>query len=220
MISHVVFDFDGTIANSGPALIALYNRIAERRRFKPIREEDLTRLLDLPFTERCRELDIPWHKLPLLVVEVVRRYKEIAPSVKPFEGMIALLQALHTRGVRVGIISTNSRENIERFLREHGAEALVHSVTCSNDVFGKDKLIHRYLKTFGVSPEEVLYVGDEQRDVVASKKARLRIISVSWGYDSLARISAAGPDFIVDAPTGILERVAQLNGWVGVVSFP
>lgn len=58
----------------------------------------------------------------------------------------------------------------------------------------------------------MLYVGDEERDVVASRKMKLRVLSVSWGFESLDVLTKAGPDFIAHQPAEILQRVAELNG--------
>ncbi|HYO52762.1 HAD hydrolase-like protein [Archangium sp.] len=212
MISNVVFDFDGTIADSKSAVLTLYNRMAEKHRFKPMLESDIEVLSRLSIPERCRKMDVPLYKLPSLVMEVTRSYRDVVDSVAAFDGMLPVLQTLHRHGITVGIISSNSNENIERFLARNGMESLVHCVYCSSNIFGKDKVISRYLKTYGLSPEQVLYVGDEERDVVACKKTKLRVLSVSWGLESLDVLTRAGPDFIAHQPADILQWVAQLNG--------
>ncbi|HYO72733.1 MAG TPA: hypothetical protein VEU33_42325 [Archangium sp.] len=79
-------------------------------------------------------------------------------------------------------------------------------------MFGKDKVISRYLKTYGLTSEQVLDVGDEERDVVACRKTKLRVLSVSWGLETLDVLTRAGPDSIAHQPTDILQWVAQQNG--------
>lgn len=213
MISNVVFDFDGTIADSRAALLGLYNRLAEKHGFKPMRVEDLEVLRKLSILERCRRLGVPVYRLPSLVMEVKRSYVDVLGDVAPYEGMIPLLAELHRRGLTVGIISSNAQENIRRFLARHGAEALVHCIYCSSNIFGKDRMISRYLKTFRLTPGQVLYVGDEHRDVLACKKTKLRVQAVTWGVDSLELLQEAEPDFFAHQPPDILRQVARLNGW-------
>jgi phosphoglycolate phosphatase len=212
MISNVVFDFDGTIADSKSALITVYNQVARKHRFKPLVEADIPVLSRLPIPERCRRMDVPMYKLPLVMAEVARSYKNVVDSVSAFDGMLPVIQTLHRHGLTVGIISSNATENIQRFLARNGLEPLVQRVHCSSNIFGKDKVISRYLKTYGLTPEQVLYVGDEERDVVACKKTKLRVLSVSWGLESLDVLTRAGPDFMAHQPADILQRVAQLNG--------
>ncbi|MCY1077644.1 HAD hydrolase-like protein [Archangium lansingense] len=212
MISNVVFDFDGTIADSKSAIISVYNQVAEKHRFKPLFEADIPTLSKLSIPERCHRMNVPIYKLPVLIVEVTRSFKNVVDSVSAFDGMRSVLETLHRHGLTIGIISSNSNENIERFLARQGMESLVQRVHCSSNVFGKDKVISRYLKTYGLTPEQVLYVGDEERDVVACKKTKLRVLSVSWGLESLDVLTRAGPDFIVHQPSDILQRVAELNG--------
>jgi len=212
MISNVVFDFDGTIANSRAVVISAYNQVAEKHRFNPMVEADIPVLSRLSIPERCRKMGVPLYKLPSVMVEVGRSYKNFVDSVVAFDGMLPVLQTLHRHGLTVGIISTNSAENIQRFLARNGMEPVVQRVHCSSNMFGKDKVISRYLKTYGLTPEQVLYVGDEERDVVASRKMKLRVLSVSWGFETLDVLTKAGPDFIAHQPADILQRVAQLKG--------
>ncbi|WP_375765413.1 HAD hydrolase-like protein [Archangium gephyra] len=212
MISNVVFDFDGTIANSRSVVIAAYNQVAEKHRFNPMCEADIPVLSRLSIPERCRKMGVPLYKLPSVILEVGRSYKNFVDSVVAFEGMLPVLHTLHRHGLTVGIISTNSAENIQRFLARNGMEPVVQRVHCSSNMFGKDKVISRYLKTYGLTPEQVLYVGDEERDVVASRKMKLRVLSVSWGFETLDVLTRAGPDFMAHQPADILQRVAQLKG--------
>ncbi|MDY7230599.1 HAD-IA family hydrolase [Hyalangium rubrum] len=215
MISNVVFDFDGTIANSLRVMVSLYNQIAEKYGYTPMLDSDLAHLRKLSIMDRCRKLGVPVLRLPSLVLEAKRRYREVGGTVEAYEGMIPVLQELRRQGVSVGIISSNSQETIEKFLERNSARSLVHSISCSSNLFGKDKMISRYLKTFSLSPEQVLYVGDEHRDVEACKKTKLRIVAVTWGADSVELLGQAGPDFLAHQPADIVERVKQLNGGEG-----
>ncbi|KFA92562.1 HAD hydrolase-like protein [Archangium violaceum] len=212
MISNVVFDFDGTIANSKSALLGVYNQVAEKHRFKPMAEEDIPVLSRLSIPERCSKMGVPLYKVPSLMVEVARSYRNVVDSVRAFDGMLSVLQTLHRHGLTVGIISSNATENIQRFLAKNGMESVVRRVHCSSNLFGKDKVISRYLKTYGLTSEQVVYVGDEERDVVACKKTKLRVLSVSWGLDSLDVLTRVNPDSIAHQPTDILQWVARLNG--------
>ncbi len=212
MISNVVFDFDGTLADSKSAIVSAYNQVAEKHRFKPLREEDIPVLSRLSIPERCHRMGIPMYKLPALLLEVTRGFRNIVDSVVAFDGMGTVLETLHRHGFTLGIISSNSAENIQRFLARNGMEPLVQRVHCSRNIFGKDKVLSRYLKRYGLTPAQVLYVGDEERDVVACRKVKLRVLSVSWGLESLDVLTRAGPDFIAHRPAEILQRVAELNG--------
>ena len=58
-----------------------------------------------------------------------------------------------------------------------------------------------------INPHEVIYVGDEERDIIASKKARIKNIAVTWGFNSKEKLSREKPDYIVDSPMQIIEIV-------------
>ena len=108
------------------------------------------------------------------------------------------------RGYRLAIISSNSEGNIRRLLEKHKVEG-IEEVYCSSNILGKETVIRRFLKNFRLQPSEVMYVGDEHRDVVACKKSGVRVIWVGWGYDSPEVVRPENPDFMVSKPAEILD---------------
>jgi phosphoglycolate phosphatase len=62
-------------------------------------------------------------------------------------------------------------------------------------------------KTFSVRAEEMLYVGDEIRDIKASKKAGIAIAAVTWGFNSAESLKAEAPEHVVSEPPELLDLV-------------
>ncbi|MEH7456754.1 HAD hydrolase-like protein, partial [Bacillus sp. JJ1127] len=83
-------------------------------------------------------------------------------------------------------------------------------VYCSKNLFGKDKIIKKFLKEKKLTEADMLYVGDEQRDIVACKKAGVNVIWVGWGYDVLETVKEDSPDYMVNTPNEILHVVASV----------
>ncbi len=204
MIQHVLFDFDGTLADSKEMALAILNRLAEKHKFRKIAPEDIEALRKLSIVERCRWLGVPLFKIPLLSVEARALYKSSLPQLQPFPGIRELLAALGQRGYRLSVLSSNSEGNIRAFLHRNGIDA-IRTVSGSSALFGKDAAIRRYLKAHRLGSSQVIYVGDEERDVIACRKSGIPIIWVGWGYDDLEVVRPAQPDYMVQAPEEILS---------------
>lgn len=204
MIKYIIFDFDGTIADSQEVSVKLYNQLAEKHHFKKIEEDDIEVLKRLSIIERCKFLNVPIYKIPRLALELYGMYNESIDYIILFEGIKDLLKQLKARGYKLAILSSNSQKNIEAFLKKNEIEE-ISEVFYSNNIFGKDKVIKSFLKTFNLKSKEVIYVGDEQRDIVASKKSDVKVVWVGWGYDAIEIAKQQYPDYIVNKPSEILS---------------
>ena len=206
MLKYVIFDFDGTIADSKMALLSSWNSLAKKYRFKEIKFDELDTLKKLSMKERSKLLNFPIYKLPIIIPQMYKLYRNAIHEVTLFDGVKDLLHELEKKGYKMTIISSNSKENIVGFLNRHNIES-VTKILCSSNIFGKDKLIKKFLKDYKLKASEVMYVGDEQRDIVACKKTGVKMIWVGWGYDSIEVIEAEKPDYKVYTPVEILEVI-------------
>lgn len=208
-MTYVVFDFDGTLADSAGVAVKLYNEIAEKHGFGMLTPDNLEEMRTLTVLERCRKLKVAPYKLPWLVVQVTRSYRGAVRSIEFNPGIPELLKTLRERGLKIAIVSTNAEENIRAFLQRHGAEGWVDEVFCSSSIFGKAKLLKDLMKKTGLRREQLVYVGDEHRDVEACRQVGVQVIAVRWGVDADNRLKEAGPDFIADTPADVAEWVAR-----------
>lgn len=194
----VIFDFDGTLADSREVVLAAYNEIAPRLRVRPVLREELTRLQSLPPREALREYAVSWWKLPLLVHAVRRALRDEVLRISPCEGVGPLLRALSSRGVRCSVLSTNATSNIERFAEHHGFPRF-EAVRGGVSMFGKARALERFVRAQRLDPARVLYVGDEVRDVEAARAAGVRCVAVSWGFSSRSALASRAPWRLVDS---------------------
>ncbi|MBD8069372.1 HAD-IA family hydrolase [Bacillus sp. PS06] len=206
MIKYVMFDFDGTIADSKRAIVSSWNRLAKKYRYKEITFEELDELKKLSLKERSQLLNFPLRKIPVVLPQLYKLFLEARHQVKLFDGMKEVLSELGSKGYKVIIISSNSRDNILDFLKLNEINN-VTKVICSSSFFGKDKLIQRFLRESQLGTSEVIYVGDEHRDIVACKKVGVKIVWVGWGYDSIEVVEAAEPDYKVYTPADIMKII-------------
>src|SRR5262245_28267747 len=203
-IKLVVWDFDGTLADSLAAGVGIFNRLAPELGHKPI--VDVAAARALTTRQFLRHHGISLWRLPRLV----RKYREAAADeadkLKLFPGLAAVVTGLHANGVRLGVLSSNKEDNIRRCLRANGAEEAFAFVVGYPRLFGKAKALRRILRAERIERTNVLYVGDEVRDVEAAKKARVAVAAVTWGFHNEALLRASAPDHVLSEP-GMLSAM-------------
>lgn len=205
-MKHIIFDFDGTLADSTAVFASAWNTLAQKYKFKGIELKEIDTLKKLSISERSKLFDFPMYKLPMILPQFYKLYRQSLNDVHLFEGMKELLIEIDKRGYKILIISSNSKENILEFLKMNGIHC-VADVLCSNRIFGKDKVMKKFLKEANVDSSNVVYIGDEQRDIIACKKAGIPIIWVEWGYDAKEVVQNDEPEYSVSTPQEILEII-------------
>jgi HAD superfamily hydrolase (TIGR01549 family) len=202
MITVSIFDFDGTIANTIPAFISIFKKLGEGYGMS-IEDETLLKLRDRPIKEIFHELNIPLIKLPFIARKSRKEFNKEVAHLKPIKGMKDLLLTLKKQGQTLGIVSSNSKESIKKFLEENDLQ-IFDFISTNNRVFGKAKSLKKIFKVNEYSKENAVYIGDEIRDIEAARKVGIKMISVTWGVNTRDGLSQYNPDFLVDSPVELL----------------
>ncbi len=202
----IIFDFDGTIADTLHALIETYNSVAPTYRCKQVELKEIEALRQGHFMRKLMtDYGITSWKLPFVFRAIRKGLQSKMKDAKPFEGMPEVLKKLKAEGFELGIISSNAKENIEIFLRAQGLEDIFSFVVFHRNLFGKHVAFNRFLKERKMLPGDLTYIGDEERDIVAAKRSGLKNIAVTWGYQSHSILKLSNPDQIVDKPEELLS---------------
>jgi len=202
-----IFDFDGTLADSGPLMFDILNRAAVRFNFRQITEAELHRYRNVETRVVMRELGIKRWRLPQIARWFRHRAREL-PSPPLFPGIVETLQALHAQGVVLAIVSSNSEAAVRRALGPENV-ALFECFACNASVFGKARKFRRVVKSLRLKPADVIAIGDECRDIDAARKAGIACAAVSWGYAAPELLKASGPNLMVETPAEILELTSD-----------
>lgn len=210
MIKHIIFDLDGTLINSLDIYKKIGNELAEKFGYKMFDDNRIKELLALPIRKRIENLGISIFKLPRLGMEVIQAFKTYASQIEPVEGVRGMLEDLNNKGYAMSIVSSNSVGNIKTFLEANGIEAFTNIET-SKGLFGKNITIEKLIHKLNVKKDEVIYIGDEERDIDACKKVGIKIISVLWGFDSRELLQKADPDYIVSNPGQIVDIIEGIK---------
>lgn len=187
----IIFDLDGTLADSFPFFVSVHNRLADRHRFRRIEPEEIASLRELSAREVMRHVGLPRWKLPLVARSFMQLMREA--DVRLFDGVGEALESLHRRGAAIALVSSNASENCRRILGEEHWRRLAH-IECGASIFGKRRRIVRVLRATGTSPRRAIYVGDQVTDGQAARAASVDFGAVAWGYgaaQSLQRLQPA-----------------------------
>lgn len=199
----VLFDFDGTLVDSFLAALAAGNRLACRFGYESITEEEARKLREKGVRQILSDAKIPLRKLPIWLAEMKREMRHDFPSLQPYVGIQQALEELHSRGITLGIITSNSAENLEAFLNRHDWTRFFSHLESGSTLFGKRRLIRHALTHIGIPASQSAYVGDEVRDMEAAHKAGVQAVAVTWGFNARSALAATDPDQILESPSDL-----------------
>ncbi len=190
---NIIFDFDGTICDSFDKAVELANDYLIKHKFEPITTSEL-RNKGIKRLIAERKLTF-WQKIGL--VRLARRESSrYIDEFGVFPGLTNVLKKLHKEN-KLGILTTNSKQNVEKFLKNHNLGEYFDFVYSNNNLFGKGKILRKI--------HADIYIGDETRDTEAAKYAGIKSVAVTWGFESKELLKQAKSDFIVDTPYGLLK---------------
>lgn len=199
-----IFDFDGTIADSLPVFLTLINVAARKFGFKQCNDDELERLRNLSPKRIMKELEVPFWKLPGIAKFARSYFREHADEVFLFEGIGQVLALLGDSGMKLAIVTSNSRYNIDTIL---GAELveLFDWLECGTSLHGKATRIEKTARRLSIDKKDTIFIGDEVRDAEAARKARVSMGAVTWGYSGKQAMSSCGADYVFDEVSEICQ---------------
>lgn len=195
--SLIIFDFDGTLADSFAFFMQAQHALAQRHGFKAIAEDRVEEMRRLGTRELLREFEFSRWKLPIVAADFVRRMRA-APPVPLFAGVAEALRHLRGGGARLAILTSNSADNVRRVL---GAE-LMETIELTDGgahMLGKHRRIARMLKQAKLDASQAIYVGDQVSDGEAAHRAGVAFGAVGWGYAHADVLRAAGAEEFFDS---------------------
>lgn len=202
----VIFDFDGTLADTLGEALEVVNGLAPRYGFTPVDHELAATLRGLEVREALKRVGLPARKVPSLLLEIRRAMRHRLARVRPVEGIPQALDALRHHGATLGILTSNAEENVREFLERSGLASRFLFVTGSTSLFGKARRLRALLADR--SPDQrrqAIYVGDEARDIEAAQRVGIRSAAVLWGAHTRALLEKHDPDWILASPHELLR---------------
>jgi len=207
----IIFDFDGTIADSLEALITASNRLAREFNYDEVSYEQVRQLQRLSSRAIIQKSNISVFKVPFLMKRLREELGQEIKQIKPISGIEQALAQLKAAGYSLGIVTSNSTENVDIFLEHHHLTGMFEFTHSAATLFGKHRALKRLIKARQLNSEAVIYVGDETRDIESAKRIPIQIVAVSWGYNDRAILQQHQPDALVHDPGQLAAAVQQLS---------
>ena len=193
--SLVIFDLDGTLADSLPWFRRNVNSVADTFGFRRIAEDDIEPLRRAGSREILQRLDVPLWKLPMIARHMRRLKAAHIADIPLFPGVDTMLRALHAGGLRLALVSSDNEGNARAQLGTANA-ALFSHFDCGASIFGKAQKFRRVLRRAGIDATRTIAIGDELRDIEAARAAGIACGAVTWGYAAADALRAMQPDMM------------------------
>jgi phosphoglycolate phosphatase len=203
----VIFDFDGTLVDSFGLSMRLSNMLAPQYGFRTVRDSEVPTLKKLSLPELFRHLEFPLYKLPVILAKARREMGQEIEAIQLFEGICQMLDRLRAAGIHLGIVTSNSLSNVQACLARNGVIEKFDFIHAAKNLFGKHRTLRNLIKKRTLSSDSVIYVGDEGRDIEASRRVNIPVIAVSWGFQDREQLRVMSPDFLADIPADIDDFV-------------
>jgi pyrophosphatase PpaX len=203
----VLFDFDGTLVDSGAIILSSFKHAARTVLERDVEEEQIAALIGgSALHDQMRVLD------PSRVDDLVRVYREhnrpLHDELEAFDGVEELIAALAAQGRKLGIVTAKGRATVELAFAVVPLERYFGAVVTA-DMTERHKPdpepVLKALELLGSEPAEAAFVGDSPYDVEAGNAAGVFTIGVSWGkIHPDQRLRDAGADLVVHSPEELL----------------
>ncbi|HNY80280.1 MAG: HAD hydrolase-like protein [Sedimentisphaerales bacterium] len=202
----VIFDFDGTLADTFGWFAHAINRIADKYHFKKVEPSEHDTIRGFDARAVLKYLGVPLWKTPLIAAHMRVLMSRDIHHIRLFAGVDNLLRRLSEVGATLAVVSSNSFENIRHVL---GAEvaALIDYYECGVSAFGKEAKLRKVLRQSGIPRREAIYIGDEIRDSEAAREVGIAFGGATWGYTTPDALRVHAPSDVLARVDDILDRV-------------
>ena len=212
----ILFDFDGTIADTYQAIANITNQLSTEFGYKTLSEEELSLIKNLSSREIVQLSEISVFKLPFLVRRVRTELSKEIAELDPIAGIQSVLETLRNQGYILGIVTSNNKENVDIFLEKNKLDNLFRYIYSGTAIFGKHKVLNRVMKEHDLAKADVIYVGDETRDIRSARKSQIATVAVSWGFNAAEILAEHKPDYLVNRPYELLKAISS---WDRTLTF-
>lgn len=215
-IDAIILDFDGTLADTQPIIIASIQHALRELHLPSRNDAECRTIIGLPLVQCFVTLCGVDADTAERCAEVYRRvFDELNTdgTVRLFPHVLETIKALHDRGLQLAICSSRGRPTLEGFVKTFRLEDYVSMVVSANDVEHhkpNPEPVQKILAALGIKPDEAVVVGDASYDILMGRSAGCRTVGVTYGNQSAADLLAAGADVLIDDFAQLLTHVSPM----------
>ena len=209
----IIFDFDGTIADTNKCIIETFQQSLAEMSYPTLDDDSISQLIGLPLTQMYARLLHTDDKQ--LIDTAVRTYRRLFTAISQrtvtlFPHVADTLRHIHQAGITTAIATSRGRDSLHMLLRVHDIAQYIDTDCCEEDVVNKKPapdMVERILQATAHRPEDALVVGDTWYDIQMGRDAGCATCGVTWGNHSRSLLIEHGADHIID-------DFAQIKGFL------
>ena len=201
----ILFDFDGTLAETMMLIYTVFNRLSSVYGYRHLPEEEIEIVRHLNIHEFIEHVGIALWKVPIVAIHARRLMHQDIHEIHPPEGLAEVLTRIHESGrYHMDILTSNRSKNVHAFLGQHAIDWFddVHS---TRSILSKKRRVKKYIRERGIDPQTLFYVGDTSVDVESARLAGAKAVAVAWGLNTVQALVRSIPDYLVEHPRELLE---------------
>jgi 2-phosphoglycolate phosphatase len=211
----ILFDLDGTLADTAPDLAGALNRLRIARgltptpyeQLRPVASAGARGLIGAAFGMKPE--DDGYEELRVAFLD--NYAAALAVESRLFDGVPALLQGLLERGLSWGIVTNKAARFTDLLVPQiglHEARCVVSGDTTPHSKPHPAPLLEA-ARRLALAPQECWYVGDDLRDIQAGRAAGMTTIAAAWGYCGNAEPVVWGADAMAETPLQVLDLIRE-----------
>jgi 2-phosphoglycolate phosphatase len=207
----ILFDFDGTLADTFPLIAAAFNAAMHEPLGRQFSDEEVVARFGVPDEPLVRR-ELQEHPSPIVEAAIEKyfgHYRSAHGMVQPFAGVEAMLQTLYERGIPMGLMTGKGRRAADISLQMLGWEKYFGSVVTGDEIPAQKPAPDGVLmvaQALNIAPQHCAYVGDSPIDIEAGKAAGMLTIGAAWHAFYREKLRAATADLWAETP----EQIVQL----------
>lgn len=203
MIKNILFDFDGTLADTAPGIVATLRQSFIQMGLPVPTEEEMVNTIGLPLWRAFKVLgnlsDEDAQRARDIYSQLFMKYE--IPNIRLFPGIVDVLEQFAQRGIRMAIVTSRDRLSLDLILQNNGIDNYFETVVTVDDHLTPKPapdMVLALLERMDIEATETLVVGDTTFDIEMSNRAGCKTCAVTWGNHSRELLQSARPDMIID----------------------
>lgn len=212
----VIFDLDGTLADSLESIAYCTNRAIGRYGFAPFETERFKYFVGDGAAELIRRaLKAAGDEELACYDKVKAEYDVIFEAdcmykVVPYDGIVELLHTLREKGIKTAVLSNKPHERTQDVISKLFDDGMFNVVQGQMEGINRKPSpdgVHYIAKQLGITVEDIVYVGDTNTDMQTGKSAGAFTVGVLWGFRDRKELEENHADAIIAAPHELMNYI-------------
>jgi phosphoglycolate phosphatase len=207
----ILFDFDGVLADTLDDTLNFGRKACAQMGFeRSPSPADLDALDTMSVMDYGRQLNLPAHRIEEFSSRYLQMFTRKPVPPKMFAGMDRVISGSAEQH-KLAIVTGNTTVTVEAFLKHYALRQHIKFVIGVEQQVARAEKIRIALREIGRTEENAYMIGDSISDIRAARETSIKSIAVSWGHQSLSRLKAANPDYLVHSPKELAELLKNIS---------